>query len=174
MVMRQFRLAAHDDGSERGAALLEFALVLPLLLMLLLGAITGGVALNEKQQVNHAIREGARFAATVPTNQTFASGTWAENVRNLVVERSSGDLTASQVCVALVSGSPGTVVTLASAHSTTGAPCIAGQTYPVTASDNGLRVQVTASRPATIELGVFGSYSVTISASATAKSEGTL
>jgi len=164
---------ARARGGDRGAVLVEFALVFPILVMLMLGTITGGMALNRKQQVTHATREGARYAATVPSNQTFTSGTWAENVRNLVVERSDGDLTTSGVCVSLVSGSPGVVVPSASNHSTTGAPCIANQTYPVTANDNGMRVQVTATRPVTIELGL-SSISTTINAKATAKAEGTL
>jgi hypothetical protein len=58
--------AAHARRSrERGQALVEFALILPILAMLLLGTITGGFALNQKQQMNHAVREGARYAATV-------------------------------------------------------------------------------------------------------------
>jgi Flp pilus assembly protein TadG len=164
---------ARAARGDRGAVLIEFALVFPILAMLMLGTITGGFALNKKQQVTHAAREGARYAATVPSNQTFMSGTWAENVRDLIVERSDGDLSSSQVCVSLVQGSPATVVAVAANHSTTGQPCIAGQTYPVTASDVGLRVQVTATRPVTIELGL-GSVQATINAKATAKAEGTL
>jgi len=161
---------------DRAAVLVEFALVLPLLIILLLGTITAGLALNAKQQINHAIREGSRYAATVPADPPFSNGaTWAENVRDLVVERSGGDLSAADVCVSLVSGSPGTVVPVASAHSTAGgAACIAAQTYPVTPNDEGLRVQVTATKPQRIQLGVFGFIPATVKASATAQAEGTL
>lgn len=166
----QIRAGRRDD---RGAALIEFALILPVIAMLLTGTITAGFALNQKQQVTHATREGARYAAAIAPNQGFVSGTWAENVRDLVVERSTGDLTTADVCVSLVQGSPAVVVAAASAHSTApgGQPCIPGQTYPVTASDPGVRVQVTASRPAEIQLAVLGSFTVTLSSSATAKSE---
>ena len=158
--------------NDRGVALVEFALVVPLLAMIMLGTITAGFALNQKQQVTHAVREGARYAATIAPTQTFASGTWAENVRDLVVERSVGDLAASTVCVSLVQGSPATVVAPAAAHSTASGnqPCIVGQTYPVTANDGGLRVQVTGTKPATIDY-VLGRMNVTISTAATAKSE---
>lgn len=157
--------------SDRGAALVEFALILPVFVMLLLGLITGGFALNEKQQLTHATREGARYAATVPTTQTWASGTWASNVRDLIIERSAGSLSAGDnVCVSLVVGNPGTVV---GGHTTAsgGAPCIANQPYPTNDPATSRRVQVTASKPATIETGLFGSYDVDLRAEATAKSE---
>lgn len=169
---RCWRRACADHRAERGASLIEFALVLPLLVMLMLGMITGGIALDNKQQITHATREGARYAAAIPPNQTFASGTWAENVRDLVIERLGADLASTTVCVSLVQGSPGTVVTPIANYSTaTGnGPCIVGQTYPVTANDGGLRVQVTGSKPAKIEF-LVSTANITLSAKATAKSE---
>jgi Flp pilus assembly protein TadG len=143
---------------------------MPVLAMLLLGTLTAGFALNQKQQVTHATREGARYAATVAPTQTFSSGTWAENVRTLVVERSAGDLITDQVCVSLVSGSPGVVVPPVSDHSTSGAPCIANQSYPTTSFDTGVRIQVTGTREVKIEFMV-SNITRTLSAKATAKSE---
>src|SRR4051794_16935709 len=112
---------------ERGAVLVEFALILPVFMLLMIGLFSGASAYNQKQQVVYAVREGARYAATVPKDQTFASGTWASNVRDLVVARSTGDLTNAQVCVSLVTGSPGTVVTPTASFSTKsdGSACIA-------------------------------------------------
>jgi Flp pilus assembly protein TadG len=49
---------------QRGAAAVEFALVLPLLVMFLMGIITGGFAYFEKISTADAMREGARFGAT--------------------------------------------------------------------------------------------------------------
>ncbi len=156
---------------DAGASLVEFALILPVFAMLIFGMITAGLALNDKQEMTHATREGARFAATVPADQVFTSGTWASNVQDLIVERSADTLTASDICVSLVEGSPGSVVDNNSDYSTNGTtPCIAGQTYP-TDVDNGRRVQVTASKPATIDLIVFGAYHVTMDVEATALSE---
>jgi Flp pilus assembly protein TadG len=161
---------------DGGAALVEFALVLPVLLMIVVGMFSGGLLYNQKQQLTHATREGARYAATIPENQVFTNGlSWQVNVRDLIVERSVGDLTDAQVCVSLVRGSGGTL-TVVNGHTTAagGAACIPSQTYPVSSSDSGLRVQVTATRPGTIDLAVFGKYTVTLDAKATAKSETTV
>lgn len=46
--------------SERGAAAVEFALLLPLLVMLLTGIIEFGLAYNAKLTLTHAAREGVR------------------------------------------------------------------------------------------------------------------
>ena len=50
---------------ESGANAVEFALVLPILLILLFGTITGGVLYNQQHTLTQAAREGARFAATL-------------------------------------------------------------------------------------------------------------
>ena len=49
--------------NERGAVFLEFAVVLPLLLSLVLGIFTGGMAYTSKVGVVEAVREGARRRA---------------------------------------------------------------------------------------------------------------
>jgi len=51
-------------SSENGATLTEFALLLPLLVMLLVGVIVFGVAVFYQQQINNAARVGARYAST--------------------------------------------------------------------------------------------------------------
>lgn len=165
------------SGTDRGASLVEFALILPVFAMLLFGMLTAGLALNEKQQMTHATREGARYAATVPVNQTFAdAGTWANNVRSLIVERSTGSLSSSDICVSLVKGNPGVVVSPSTQYTTlsTGGPCIPNQPHPTSGADDGLRVQVTSSKPGTIDLVLFGRYDVNLDARATAVSESRL
>ncbi len=52
---------------ERGAALAEFALVLPLLLILIFGLIEFGIAFNRAQAVEAAAREGGRLASLSTT-----------------------------------------------------------------------------------------------------------
>jgi Flp pilus assembly pilin Flp len=47
---------------EDGAAAVEFALLLPLLVLLLFGLIQFGIAFNTKIQATNAAREGARMA----------------------------------------------------------------------------------------------------------------
>jgi Flp pilus assembly protein TadG len=48
---------------DRGAAAVEFALLLPLLLLLIFGIIDFGRMLNAEITINEAAREGARAAA---------------------------------------------------------------------------------------------------------------
>ena len=50
-------------GKDRGAAVVEFALLLPLLLLLLFGIIDFGRALNAQITITQAAREGARLVA---------------------------------------------------------------------------------------------------------------
>ncbi|NGY58035.1 pilus assembly protein [Lentzea sp. NEAU-D13] len=62
-------LGAGHDGSalrakpDRGAAAVEFALVLPILLMLMCGIVDFGRALHAQVVLTQAAREGARLAA---------------------------------------------------------------------------------------------------------------
>ena len=53
---------------ERGAVLAEFAFVLPLLVMLLVGIVEMGIAFNRAQAVEAAAREGARLGSLSSTD----------------------------------------------------------------------------------------------------------
>ena len=55
--------AEEASRSDRGAAAVEFALVLPLLLLLLGGIIDFGFAFNTQISLTHAAREGVRVEA---------------------------------------------------------------------------------------------------------------
>jgi Flp pilus assembly protein TadG len=57
----------HD--SERGAAAVEFALVLPLLILLVFGIIQFSIEYNRAQGLHAAAREGARLASLPQTTQ---------------------------------------------------------------------------------------------------------
>jgi len=50
-------------ANEKGQSLVEFALLLPILLLLLLGIIQFGIIFNGQITVTSAAREGARLAA---------------------------------------------------------------------------------------------------------------
>jgi Flp pilus assembly protein TadG len=160
---------------ERGAAMVELALLLPLLVILIMGMISAGTVYNRKLDIVHAAREGARYGATVPQNQCTQSGnpcgglTWAELVRSVVVQRSDGDVTSSQVCVALVTGATGTVVTPTNQFTTNsnGSRC-----FDDGNGDSGRRVQVRVTRTGEAIDAAFFRIPVTLQSSATAKFEG--
>lgn len=56
------------EGNQRGAALVEFAFVLPVLLILLFGIVEFAVAFNRAQAVEASAREGGRLAAISTTS----------------------------------------------------------------------------------------------------------
>ena len=59
------RLGARSGtgARRRGAALIEFALVAPLLILLTLGMIQGGIILNARASLSNVAREVGRYAA---------------------------------------------------------------------------------------------------------------
>lgn len=57
-------------GRERGAAAVEFALILPILMLLVVGIINYGDMLSVRQSVSQAASEGARAAAVTPGSET--------------------------------------------------------------------------------------------------------
>ena len=50
-------------GAERGVALVEFALVVPVLFLVVFGIVEFGITLNDYQSIRQGVREGARQAA---------------------------------------------------------------------------------------------------------------
>ena len=62
------RRAAKHLPPDRGAAAVEFALVFPLLLLIVFGIIDFGRALNAQITLTQAAREGARLAAVGQPN----------------------------------------------------------------------------------------------------------
>jgi Flp pilus assembly protein TadG len=57
------RKRARVGTRDKGAALVEFALLMPLLIILILGIVEFGWKFGQFNDVRHAAREGARFAA---------------------------------------------------------------------------------------------------------------
>jgi hypothetical protein len=108
-------------GGERGAALVEFAIIAPLLFGLIIGVFSGGLSMSRKNSMTNAVREGSRLGATLAQD-----GGWADAVRDRVIDLAAGDLTPSQVCVSLVEA-PSTVVRASSCDPMVGsAPAITG------------------------------------------------
>ena len=80
---------------ERGAAVVEMAFVAPLLIILLLGIFTVARAYNVKNTMDHAVREGARFGATI---DPWDAGDAFDDIEALVL----GELAASAIPSGLV------------------------------------------------------------------------
>jgi len=61
--MRIVRRIVRLRTEERGAALVEFALVVPFLMIMMCAIIDFGLVLHRINNLNSAVREGARFGA---------------------------------------------------------------------------------------------------------------
>ena len=96
----QRRRGRRGDG---GASLVEFALISPLLFMLLLGTLTGGLTLSRHNSVKNAAREATRFGAILPD---FTAPTSLDALYAQVVDAATGDLDPDvpgrYICVALI------------------------------------------------------------------------
>ena len=60
------RRSGGDRGGDRGQATVEFALILPLLVMCIAGVVWVGNVVTTQVRLEHAAREGARAAAVAP------------------------------------------------------------------------------------------------------------
>jgi hypothetical protein len=65
---------------DRGAAAVEFALVVPVLLIVVFGIIDFGRMLNAQLQVTEAAREGARAASTIMGDEVDRSDAAADRI----------------------------------------------------------------------------------------------
>lgn len=155
-------LHGHPVADERGVALVEFALVIPVLLLLVVGTLDFGRAVNAYLTLNSAVREGARAAVLDPAStmpkieQAVIARSAPLDARQLTVE-----VTYSEV-LTYTNGSPDTWKT----PTPWGPP--AEQTPPAP-----LRVRVEASYPWSSVTWVagrfFGTGSRTFTAAATAE-----
>lgn len=168
--LRAFR--RWDGRGEAGASLVEFALVLPVFLMVVLGMLTGGLAYSRKLSIAQAAREGARFGATLPITTSVPIGTWLTRVSDLTIASSDGELGPDRpgrfVCVAYVQAS-GTAMR----RQTVGAASPVVESQPCIADDGRsgeARVQIVASRTSELEVLVY-SRTLTLSSHAVARAE---
>jgi len=99
------RRNASSRGSQRGQSLVEFALVLPIFLVLALSIIDFGWALRAYLTATNSAREGARLGVI---------GATADQITTRTIESSSGLLTGSDVDVSFSDPGhqPGTSVTV--------------------------------------------------------------
>jgi len=71
---RRDDLGLRHFASTEASQLLEFAVALPLLVVLVVGIFDFGEALNLKHQLRDAAREGARLASSVPLSDVTGGG----------------------------------------------------------------------------------------------------
>lgn len=102
----------HDR--ERGANLVEFALIAPLLLAILFGIIDFGWILSQHQDVRHGTREAARLAAV----STADGATMASSVCNAMQTSSGATITFGRGAATV--GSTATVTVVAPVGTLTG------------------------------------------------------
>lgn len=155
---------------ERGAALVEFALILPLFMALILGMFSGGIAYNQKITITNAVREGSRYGATLPVAPDMA--TWLRAIAIDVRDNATGDLEdgagGRRICVAyvypdgtkLLDRTSHVVVTTAAIPAVVTSvmgPCTLpnGATFTDGMPDDQRRVNVVASRSAKLEALIF-------------------
>ena len=115
--------------SERGAAAVEFAILLPLLLMLVLGTIEFGRAYNAQITLTNAARDGVRVMAI--TNVPADTKTAAKNAAASV----STSIPTSDVTLSTTTCSTGSQVTLTIKYSLSTITGIAG---PLAMSGKGV------------------------------------
>jgi len=95
---------------EDGAAAVEFAMVLPLLVIIVLGVITGGLSYSNAIGVQSAVREASRFGATSDASQLSWTSDVISRVRSTQFDDGTTVATSgTSVCVQLLKA-PSTVV----------------------------------------------------------------
>ena len=114
---------SHD--SERGAAAVEFAILLPLLLMLVLGTIEFGRAYNAQITLTNAARDGVRVMAI--GNDPAGAKTAAQNAAASV----SSTIPTSDITLSTNTCSTGAQVTLTIKYNLSTITGIAGP-FPMT------------------------------------------
>jgi len=103
--MRAFRRIKREN--ERGANLVEFALVIPLLLLMLVGVADLGRAFRTYIAITNAAREGARFASRLPAAEV--------QIKDAAIEEAALSglaLSADDIAIGNLGGEGGTPITV--------------------------------------------------------------
>jgi Flp pilus assembly protein TadG len=134
------RLRERRRSGERGAALVEFAILTPLLLLLVIGIVEFGWLFAQFNAVRHSAREGARYAAVNAGGNTAIEQRICQSLDGV----SAGIINLS---VTLTDGSGGAVGTtgqvtvVAAVSSLSGAPLISSFLPPQLASSVEFRLE---------------------------------
>jgi hypothetical protein len=154
------RIKPAKPNRERGEVMVEFALLLPVLVMMLLGTITIGLSYNRVNSLNNGARESARYGATLPVDDDISA--WLNSVANVAIESTTGDLTASasdqELCVAYVypDGTKGNDQTVAIIEMSGTRSIATGVTCFEDGRPSGeRRVQISMHRTSEVQTGVY-------------------
>jgi len=105
-----------SEKCQRGVAAVEFALFLPLLILLVFGSIEFGIMFHDKQIIVNASREGARARIAAST-----TGYTTDELKQIVIDYctnhlinlgGSNDLTADQIQISEPDGQNDITVTV--------------------------------------------------------------
>lgn len=154
--------------SERGSTAVEFALVLPLLVMLLMGVVSGSLAYGDHVAVQNAVREGSRLGSAIDYS-TAGPSVWATSVRDRVRQvyfNSGSTLTTAQICVKLYSFDAAGAATAVPNAEWIGGSCGTEPTPPDSPGDKTCAIKVWAAKGGSLTLGLLPSIPYTISARA--------
>jgi len=140
--------------------LVEFALILPILVMFLFGVVSAGMAWNQNLALAQGARIGGRYAATLPTNGYASMDDYLDEVATRTVAAAEGNLDSAVagrlVCVAYVSPSSLTLDKTRRRNETSSGVTRADSTcYSDGQASSERRVQVVVERSTTIETGVW-------------------
>jgi Flp pilus assembly protein TadG len=122
---RRSRRRGHPVRGERGAALLEFALVVPVFLLLVMGTIDFAMTFNDYNSVRQGVREGARQVVVASWDDAgCSSGSSAQRAVCVTKSRIGLDSSRTRVKILLQgqyqSGDPVQVCAMYQAQSITG------------------------------------------------------
>ncbi|MDT7732780.1 MAG: hypothetical protein QOK45_3067 [Mycobacterium sp.] len=159
--MSDVNAPAAAASGDRGAVLVEFALILPLLTMLLFGLLSAGLAWNQNLALAQGARVGGRYAATLPTKNYDSMDDYLDAVATRVVNASEGSLdttvTGRMVCVAYVH--PGGTTTLDQTRQRTETGTTVTRSGNSCFTDNQTsadqRIQVVVERQGTVQTGIW-------------------
>jgi len=172
-------------GSESGAAAVEFALLLPLFAMLVIGLISAGFTFHSWLSSTHGAQESARFAATLSIQAGGSTDSWLATVGERAFDASNLGTSAtaragSVVCVAIYA--PGNkfpttitparrVIFTADSNETVTAAYAAGTCPGMSPAAAGTDyVQVSVSRPSNFNF-VLGSTQIQVEGKSTSHYE---
>ena len=134
------KLRGGESHNDRGANLVEFAILMPLLVLLVLGIVEFGWKFGQYNDVRHGVREGARFAAVNAgdeaairdhvCNSMDALSAGITEIRVLLTDSPSGDL-----------GETASIRVEADVSSLTNAPIISSFLPDLLASDIDFRLE---------------------------------